>query len=200
MIEERLAATEGHLRMQDRRGPHLVAFAGDHDSRRRSGLAFHEGTETAAVVGVANIRPHRPVQRAASLAMEDAGVPVGYRWHTPEIEVEQRAFSHVRPIKARPRKCPVIEEGVIIAIPAAPAFAEGAGGARDEGREARRFWSQRGSEALKVVRLLQILQDADKVLAQALHALCRDGHKGLDIARHDDQLAVLRVPPFHEPD
>jgi len=162
-------------------------------------LAFHEGTETTAVVGIANIRPHRMVQRATGLTMEDAGVPVGYRRHTAEIEVEQSAFSHAWSLEVHPRKGPVIEKGVIIAIPATPAFAERAGGARDEGREARRFWPQRGSKTLKVVRLPQVLQDADKVLAQALHAPSRDGHKGLAIARHDD-LAVLQVPPFHEPD
>jgi hypothetical protein len=57
---------------QDGRGAHLVAFSGQNNGRLRVGLPFHVSSKASAEVGVANIRPHRTIQGATALAMEDA--------------------------------------------------------------------------------------------------------------------------------
>jgi hypothetical protein len=78
------------LDRSNRRGAYLSALR-PNNGRLWVGLPSHVSSKASAEVSVADIRPHRPIQRAAALAVEDkarrAGPQRACWWLTPSYDL-----------------------------------------------------------------------------------------------------------------
>ena len=134
-----------NLPHHNRGDPHLVTLADD-DPCRNGRAGLHVGTEPPAEIIVANVGPKRPVQCATLLAMKDARIPISDRRDAREIKPQHRALCDVWPVEAHSSQGPLIQESVVVAIPATPALAERTSRLRNAGCETGGFRSHGGGE------------------------------------------------------
>ena len=124
---------------QDWRGAHLSALPGQNNGRLRVGLPSHVRSKASAEVGVADIRPHRPIQRAAALAVKDARVLVDGLRHPGEIDQLDGLLGDLGVRQPETGKRPIVKKCFIAAVPTAPSLAERTGGAGNNSRKSGRF-------------------------------------------------------------
>ena len=136
-------------------------------------------------------RPHsRAPDRAAPPHHDPASVGLPPAWRTSLVRQSS--------IRSAPRRG--APEGIVAAIPEAPALAERTGGPCHSGREGGRLRSQVRGATLRMLRLSQFLPCLDQVLAQpSLTAgRCRNQNRIAAWHHHWQTVVVNDVASAHE--